>query len=53
MDDYEDYTPMTEGTALDRAKDQWAHGWTIPLDLAAELIEEGYDVARLEAQYRV
>jgi hypothetical protein len=52
MDDYEDTAPEIEGTPMERAMEQWKHGWTIPLTLAAELIEEGYNVAALEAQYR-
>ena len=38
--------------ALTRAIAQWEHGYTIPLDLAVELMELGYDVPRLEAEYR-
>jgi hypothetical protein len=49
MDDTQDIAVVTP---LDRAIDQWSHGNRIPLDLAAELIEEGYNVAALEAQYR-
>lgn len=41
-----------EHPALTRAIAQWTHGYTIPLTLAVELMEAGYDVAALEAQYR-
>lgn len=36
---------------LDRAVCQWEAGNRIPLDLAAELIEEGYDLPSLKARH--
>jgi hypothetical protein len=41
-----------EGTPLERAIEQWKHGNRIPLTLATELLEQGYDVQALEARYR-
>lgn len=52
MDDYEDTIAQAEGTPLERAIYQWSHGYSIPLDLATELLADGYDLNRLEAKYR-
>ena len=52
MDDYEYATDLAEATPLERAKEQWKHGCTIPLDFAAQLMNEGHDVPALEATYR-
>jgi len=52
MDEDEIETAYFNGTALERAIEQWKHGWTIPLTLATELMELGYDVSALEARYR-
>jgi hypothetical protein len=38
-------------TPLDLAKLTWRLGYPIPLDLAADLMAEGLDVAALEAEY--
>lgn len=38
-------------TALERAIAYWEEGLPIPLDLAVELMAEGYDVEALEAKY--
>lgn len=52
MDEQDMDEAYIEGTPLERAIDQWKHGWTIPLTLATELMESGYDVPGLEAKYR-
>lgn len=38
-------------TAYERALIYWAHGEPLPLDLAAELMADGYDVEALEARH--
>lgn len=48
---YEDQNEVTEAP-LNRAMNQWKHGHTIPLDLAVELLDAGFDVAALEARNR-
>ena len=42
---------MTDSIALQTAITIWKAGEPIPLDLAAELIEEGLDVEALQEQY--
>ena len=42
---------MNDSIALQTAITIWQSGEPIPLDLAAELIEEGLDVASLQEQY--
>lgn len=53
MDEHDIDQAYNEGTPLERAMEQWKHGCTIPLDLAVELMEQGYDVPALEARHRI
>lgn len=39
-------------SALGRAIAIWSQGRNIPLSLAAQLMEDGFDVSRLERVYR-
>lgn len=39
--------------ALERAIGYWRNDKEIPMDLAAALMREGYDIPALEARYRV
>ncbi|AVQ80731.1 hypothetical protein [Variovorax sp. PMC12] len=43
--------PHEVRSPLDRAIGQWEAGNRIPLDLAVELMEEGYDLPTLKAQH--
>lgn len=38
--------------AFNRALEYWANDEPLPLDLAVELMTEGYDVESLEAEHR-
>lgn len=46
----EDFVRMD--SALGRAIQLWSNGRPIPMTLAVELMEEGYDVASLERAHR-
>lgn len=39
-------------TAIERAEILWENGEPLPCDLTAELLEQGYDVAALEAKHQ-
>jgi|HigsolmetaAR202D_1030399.scaffolds.fasta_scaffold04708_3 hypothetical protein len=44
--------PMNFQSALGRAIAIWSQGKNIPLTLAVELMQQGYDVAALERAHR-
>lgn len=52
MDSLQAQTPHAQVSALSKAISIWRSGRAIPLDIFAELREQGYDVPRLEAFYR-
>lgn len=52
MEDF-DHKEAEYGSALGRAIQQWSNGLPIPLTLAVELMEQGFDVPALEARHLI